>query len=279
MQIPAFTIPSRPEEEAIFRMPTVDDAMAWAGASLDAEEANTTRYLREMLEDPNSHDPQTWTAQDRRTALWWIFTNSRLDPTITVQYECAHCGDTHFYDCDMSQLIEDLMVLTVEPFIAVDIPVNGITHEWIIKPLDGRAMEHLERARAALPPVDDPSYSREVLNLEMLEIAHQAHLVEQPADYMEAAEYRYSLIGKMALDTEFTVLAANVEIANRQLRHGLEIRIDKGEATVQLPQHPCPTIAKEKGEAEAPLTRLFTPFRARNFLPSIRPRGMGSAGQ
>lgn len=284
MQIPPFTQPSNPSIEHLFRMPQVKDAMSWSNASPDTEEANVTRYLREMLLPGQSSDPITWTVQDRWTALWWIFINSRLDPTVTAQYECEHCAtpkgekDTHFCDCNMSVLIENVGLLTIEPFIAVEIPVNGQIYQWLIKPLDGRAMEHLEKARLSLPPKDDPTYKEELNSLELLELTHQAHLADQPDDFMQAAEMRFQLIQEMSIDTEFSVLAANVELARRSLAHGLPMRILNGEVTIQLPDHPCPTIAKDKGEAFAPKTRLFTPFRPRDFFPVIRSRRMDDFG-
>ncbi|AWF23763.1 hypothetical protein CSC22_5362 (plasmid) [Escherichia coli] len=33
-----------------------------------------------MLAEAAKHDPLKWTAQDRITALWWIFTGSRETP-------------------------------------------------------------------------------------------------------------------------------------------------------------------------------------------------------
>jgi hypothetical protein len=42
----------------------------------------------------------------------------------------------------MSVLIDNVGLLTIEPFIAVEIPVNGQIYQWLIRPLDGRAMEH-----------------------------------------------------------------------------------------------------------------------------------------
>lgn len=285
MQIPLFTQPSDPAKEHLFKMPQVKDAMSWANASPDTEEANLTRYLREMLVPGQATDPQLWTVQDRWTALWWIFINSRLDPTVTSQYECEHCAspegvkDSHFCDCNMSVLIDTVGLLTVEPFTAVEIPVNEQIYQWLIKPLDGRAMEHLEKARLSLPPKDDPTYIDELNSVELLELTHQAHLADQPDDFMEAAEMRFQLIQEMAVDTEFSVLAANVELARRTLAHGLAMRIQNGEVTIMLPDHSCPTIAKEKGEAFAPKTRLFTPFRPRDFFPVIRPRRVDDVGQ
>lgn len=279
MQIPVFSLPSNPDKEALFRMPTVKDAMSWAGASPETEEANISRYLSEMLEDPTSHDVRAWTGQDRWTALWWIFINSRLDPTITVQYQCEHCKESHFYDCDLSRLIDTVAMLTVEPFIPVEIPVDGQMYQWLIRPLNGYELEHIERVRLALPPKDDPTYQDELVALDVLEYTHQAHLVDQPEEWMKAAEMRHELISKMALDTEFSVLVANVELAKRKLSHGLEMRISGGDTTLLLPDHPCPTIAQAKGEAAAPMTRLFTPFRPRNFFPVIRSGGMDNARQ
>ncbi|MEB2478203.1 hypothetical protein QMM96_22495 [Citrobacter freundii] len=278
MQIPAFDLPSNPEKQAFFRMPTVKDAMTWANASPETEEANISRYLSEILADPTSHDVRSWTGQDRWTALWWIFINSRLNPTITVQYPCEHCKETHFYDCNMERLMDMVGMLTVEPFIAVEIPVNGIAYQWQIKPLNGYELEHIERARLSLPGEDDPNYKTELLALEILEYTHQAHLADEPDDFMKAAEFRHELISTMALDTEFSVLMANVELAKRTLAHGLEMRTVNGETSLLLPDHACPTISKDKGEAAAPMTRLFTPFRSGNFLPVIRPGRLGNNG-
>lgn len=277
MHIPAFDLPSNPDKQALFRMPTVKDGMAWANASPETEEANVSRYLSEMLIDPTSHDVRAWTGQDRWTALWWIFINSRLDPIVTVQYDCEHCKESHFYDCDLSQLIETVGLLTVEPFIPVEIPVNGEVRQWIIRPLNGYELEHIERVRLALPDKNDPAYDQQKLELDVLEYTHSAHLADEPDDWIKAAEYRHDLINSMALDTEFSVLVANVELARKSLAHGLEMRISGGDTTLMLPDHPCPTYVKEKGEAGAPITRLFTPFRPGHFLPAIRFGGVGHA--
>jgi hypothetical protein len=297
MQIPIFALPSRPDSTVIFRMPKVRDAKSWANASPELEEANITRYLGEMLESPTTENPLLWTAQDRWTALWWIFVNSRLEPIVTVAYpcdhcktepcqkcveagkgdECEHCKDTHYYDCDMGVLIESVGMLTVEPFLAIDVPVEGEMMQWLIKPLDGRAAEHLERVRLSLPDEDHPDYKEALVELDLLEIAHQAHLIDQPDDFMQAVEHRYNLIQEMDIDTEFSVLVANVEIARRSLAHGLEMRMERGETTILLPDHHCPTIKKKKGEALAPTTRLYTPFRPRDFLPIIKSRRVGNA--
>ena len=74
----------------------------------EEQEQQTTAYLKALLAEPAKHDPLTWTAQDRITALWWIFTGSRETPVETFTYTCKHCGKEHYYDCDMNALAEDI---------------------------------------------------------------------------------------------------------------------------------------------------------------------------
>lgn len=271
MQIPYYPLPSNPEVEIHFRMPTVADAMSYSGASLDQEEALTTRYLNEM-QTGEIKDAALWTAQDRRTAMWWIFCHSRIDKVLSVSYVCAHCGNEHYYDMDMSSLEMTAGLLTVEPFIPVTVPVNGKPYDWILKPLDGRAMEHLEAARCCLPLQDDPLYKEEIINLRLMELAHQAHLKDQPSDFIEAAQVRYELIKQMTTDTEFSPLVAQIEMMNRTLAHGLALKIEKGKVNLLLPPHPCPESGKEGSEVH--ITNLYFPFRNRDFLPDFRPQWM-----
>ncbi|WP_145957501.1 hypothetical protein [Xenorhabdus hominickii] len=248
-------------------MPTVSEAMAYSGADPEQEEALTTRYLNEIQYKENQHDAALWTAQDRRTALWWIFCNSRIDTTLTVSYECAHCKKEHYYDYDARALDITAGVLTIEPVETVAIPVSGQSHDWVLKPLDGRAMEHLETARNSLPAPTEPAYNDELINLRIMELTHQAHLNAQPADFMAAAQSRYELIKRMALDTEFSPLVASIELMNRRLAHGLAMKIEKGTAHLLLPKHRCPDSGKE---GAAKYTQLYTPFRNHHFFPDFR---------
>lgn len=273
MQIPYYPLPSNPENEIKFGMPTVADAMSYSGASLDQEEAITTRYLNEMQSGDDKSDACLWTAQDRRTALWWIFCHSRLDTVLTVSYQCSFCGEEHYFDVDMRTLEMTAGLLTVEPFIPVSIPVNGQPYEWVLKPLDGRAMEHLEAARSCLPEASDPSFKEESINLRLMELAHQAHLKEQPLEFLEAAQLRYELIKQMTAETEFSPLVAQIELMNRTLAHGLEMKIEKGQANLLLPPHPCPKSAG-KEDSDIKVTNLYFPFRNIDFLPDFRSQWM-----
>ncbi|EPK7688522.1 hypothetical protein K7Y63_004134 [Serratia marcescens] len=264
MYIPIFYQPSNPKNEIQFRAPAVNDALAFCGTSPDQEEQATTRYLN-SVQLGVMQDSAKWTAQDRRTALWWIHTHSQPNGAEqTVSYQCSHCGELHHYDFDLCGLAEDLELLTVPPHIEINIPVKGIPYQWHLKPIDGLGMEHLEMMYSNLPAEDAPNYATELANLRLVEITLQAHLAEQPGDFQEAAEMRYELIRSMETYSEFVPLVANVKKMQETLRHGLPITIRKGTAQLYIKPHNCPTLAKE---GQAISTRLFFQFRCVDYLP------------
>ncbi|BEA75299.1 hypothetical protein VEE01_44600 (plasmid) [Escherichia coli] len=144
MLLPLFPLPSRPTELIQFRQPNIADAMRFNSITPEEQEQQTTAYLKALLAEPAKHDPLTWTAQDRITALWWIFTGSRETPVETFTYTCKHCGKEHYYDCDMNALAEDIQVLEVElkwstktghrvrVFSSIDFPIRlVVTHHYI----------------------------------------------------------------------------------------------------------------------------------------------------
>ncbi|EBF7254897.1 morphogenetic protein, partial [Salmonella enterica] len=92
MLLPLFPLPSRPTELIQFRQPNIADAMRFNSITPEEQEQQTTAYLKALLAEPAKYDPLTWTAQDRITALWWIFTGSRETPVETFTYTCKHCG-------------------------------------------------------------------------------------------------------------------------------------------------------------------------------------------
>lgn len=274
MQIPLFPLPSNITTEINFVMPSVQMAMDYCSADATQEEALTTRYLNELQRPGDAfRDSALWTAQDRRTALWWVFTNSRIDTMLTCSYMCPHCGDIHFVDTDMRELADGLEVLSEGATSEYegsrkDEPVTlTITH------LDGRAMVHLESLRAQLPPEDSDEFRAEWINLRMIEIAHQLRFPDEPEDFLAAAEYRYNALREMDLEMEFQPLVASVQLFNRRNAHGLDIAINKGVTVLNLPDHPCPKSGKE---GAAPLfTPLHLPFRNSQFLPNFRSEWLG----
>jgi hypothetical protein len=264
MFIPTLYQPSNPKNEIQFRAPAVNDALEFCGTAPEQEEQATTRYLNTM-QIGDVQDSARWTAQDRRTALWWIHTHSQPNGAEqTVSYQCGHCGELHHYDFDLCDLAEDLELLTIPPYVEVTIPVKGVPHQWHLKPIDGLGMEHLEMMYSNLPAPGAPNYETELANLRLVEITLQAHLAEQPQEFQEAAEMRYELIRSMEVNSEFVPLAAGVRKMQETLRHGLPITIHKGKAQLYIKPHNCPTLAKE---GQAISTRLFFQFRGVDYLP------------
>jgi hypothetical protein len=234
------------------------------------EEQQTTAYLRALLVYPDKHDVCKWTAQDRRTALWWIYTGSHDSPYETFTYNCKNCGKDHFYDCDMNELAGYIQVLDVPPYIDdVEINVEGVPHQWRIIPLDGWAMEMLELRRSALPPEDSPDYADELIDLRLWEFVYQCELYHDVSGTREEqADRRFDIIKSMAIDTEFMVLASQIRLAQQTLDHGLPCHIDKGEALLHLPPHTCPND-ENKEPTDGFTTRLWVRFRPVYFIPQV----------
>lgn len=270
MLLPEFPLPSCPSEVVQFRQPNIADAMRFNKISPSEEEQQTTAYLRALLVYPDKHDVCRWTAQDRRTALWWIYTGSHDSPYETFTYNCKNCGKDHFYDCDMNELAGYIQVLDVPPYIDdVEINAEGVPHQWRIIPLDGWAMEMLELRRSALPPEDSPEYADELIDLRLWEFVYQCELYHDVSGTREEqADRRFDIIKSMAIDTEFMVLASRIRLAQQILDHGLPCHIDKGEALLHLPPHTCPND-ENKEPTDGFTTRLWVRFRPVYFIPQV----------
>ena len=274
MQIPLFPLPSNMSKEVKFNTPSVETAMAYCNCDAKHEERLTTRYLNELQpQGPLWSDSATWSAQDRRTALWWIFTNSRIDTMLTSSYTCQHCGDMHFVDVDMRELDLTGVNLIDEAGEEFECTVAGEATLFKIVHLNGAAMMQLEDCRNALPPEDAPNFREEWINLRLLELAHQFRLSDEDPDAMKATERRFNLLQKMELETEFQPLVASIQLFNRRNEHGLAVYINKGVTALILPPHRC----KNAKEGEEALTPLHMPFRLSNFLPAFRSEWLGFA--
>ncbi|WP_147200786.1 morphogenetic protein [Pantoea sp. CCBC3-3-1] len=274
MLIPFFPLPSRPETTVQFNAPSVDMAMYFCKSQESTEERDTTEYLNMLQVKESFSDARDWTANDRRTALWWVFINSRADSVIDFSYTCQHCGEEHWINQDMHELVGDLEVLAGAADMTIEATVQGKVNTWLLKPLDGHAMERLERMRQLLPSTSrKQEYLTALTELRLWEFVYQAHLFyDLEPDYDKSAQYRYELIKQMDVGTEFAHLAASVRMMQQNLRHGLNVILDKGESCLLLPPHECPSEAL-KEPAERPTTRLLVPFRNSQFLPDI---GTGS---
>lgn len=265
MNIPKFPLPSKPEIEIQFHAPTVKDALKYSELNPAEDEATTTEYLNSM-QSGEICNSDTWTVQDRRTALWWIFINSRPDPVMTYTYECRKCGEVHHADIDLGDLAETTELLTVPPYIKTDVPVNGEPKTWRLTPLTGKGAELLERMKASLPDKDSPQYPAQIARMRIAELALCTSLDDDPEDFTEAANRRFDIIESMALETEFTPLVARIQLMQRDLRHGLRMTIEQGSCRLLLPPQKC----KNNKEGADTTTVLHVPFHNREFIASIR---------
>ncbi|HEY3591751.1 MAG TPA: morphogenetic protein [Buttiauxella sp.] len=269
MFVPDFFLPSNPAKKIVFSTPTVKTGIKYCEINPDFEERTTTQYLNELQSGPTISDSAEWTAQDRRTALWWIFIGSRSVTTTTFSYQCQHCSNEHYFDMDFIDLDATNRVLSREPFIDFELKTCGEMMKWRVVPLNGHAMERLEAMRANLPGKDDPLYSEYVAELRLWELVYQTRLFyDLDTDFDAAAERRFKQIQGMDMDQEFLALAARVVQAQDVLRHGLNMKIDKGQALLYTPFHNCPELmAKESKVAQ---TQLLIGFRNKFFIENVR---------
>ena len=271
MLLPEFFLPSRPSVGITFRQPNIRDAMRFNKIPEQEEERQTTAYLNSLQEPAGQSDARRWTAQDRRTALWWIYTGSHDTPVETFTYKCRNCNEDHYHDCDMNDLAGEINVLEREPVIE-DVTINAEDkpHQWRLMPLDGWAMEMLEMRRCSLPDEADPSYADALIDLRLWEFVYQCELyydVEGSRD--EQADRRFDIVSSMAIDTEFMVLASKVRMMQEELEHGLPCNIDKGVTLLHLPPHFCTAPLKDKEATVGYSTRLWVPFRSVYFIPQM----------
>ena len=132
-----------------FRAPTVADYRQSVGLSEHLEEMVTTQYLNslqipEKYKSKEISDSATWTAEDRRTALFWIYINTHTDTMIPQKYPCPHCKEEHYREFDLLELGE-YMIQPERPMIE-RIDIEGL-RAGFISPLRGYAMEQIEQAR------------------------------------------------------------------------------------------------------------------------------------
>ncbi|MDJ0023663.1 MAG: hypothetical protein E7G42_01335 [Serratia marcescens] len=270
MNIPPLPLASRPGTEIQFRQPVMKDALKYSTPDEISDERRVTEYLNHLQEGPLS-DSRDWTAQERRTALWWIMINSRADNLEAFHYTCEHCREVHTYDFDLSDLAETVELLTIEPYERVSVPVNGVATNWTLKPLTGRGQEMLERLRVSLPDADAPEYEAALVRMRIAEFALCTALDDDPEDFEAAANRRFDIMENMVPDLEFAPLVAHIQLMQRNLRHGLRMQITQGQVRLLLPPTPC-----EKEGMQMNTTQLFIPFRSGLFIPKFSTQWMAN---
>lgn len=266
--IPAFSRPSEPAKIIQFRAPTVGDSLDFCGLRPELEEKATTAYLRQLQVGEVS-DPELWTAQDRRTALWWIFMAITDDTTLSYSYPCAHCGETHHVDVDLVELDDQLTALDVPPYITGEILVGGEALAARFHPLDGRAVTHLEELRMSLAGADEAQTARIRAELKVMETVHAFTLdSHQDMTWQDALAAKTALVMAMERDREYAPLVAQCILAAQELHHGLNTEIHDGEVFVLSPPQPCESAQYQEGDVR-PATVLEMRFRGDYFIPAV----------
>ncbi|WCH25169.1 hypothetical protein [Aeromonas salmonicida] len=274
ISIQPFPRPSNPAKKVHFRAPTVADCLDFCDLRPELEEQSTTDYLNQLQEGPKD-DAALWTAQDRRTALWWIFVSSSADTTLAYSYECQHCGETHHVDIDLVDLDDAVVMLDGPAFIEGEVRVNGEFKLAHFHPMDGRAMVHLESLRMARENSEPAKQKRLSAELKVAEVLHSFTLLEwADLPWEEALEKKRELVTCMDRESEFQPLAAQCLLAAAELRHGLAVEIRDGRVDLVSPALPCENYTAPEGDKEAagepvPATVLLLRFRPVQFIPAF----------
>lgn len=270
LSIPPFPLPSQPKVKIPFRVPTVADTIDFCAIRTDLEESATTDYLRQLMA-AGSPDPALWTAQDRRTALWWIFINIHDDTRLSYSYECSHCGETHHIDIDLFDLDDGIITLSGDAYIEDVVFYQDEELPARFHPLDGRAVMHLEEKRLELADASEEQEKRLKAEIKVLEIVHSFSLQKHEAlSWDDALAAKLDMVRSMDRIGEFQPLAARCLVAAEELKHGLPVESRDGVVDLISPPLYCETKTKEAVEGEpVPATVLLLRFRAFDYIPAL----------
>jgi len=74
-------LPSNPDQIISLRESTVKDVIDFSDFTADHEEEATSMFLNRMQPKETRLDAKLWTAEDRRTLLFWYWIHSTADPS------------------------------------------------------------------------------------------------------------------------------------------------------------------------------------------------------
>lgn len=278
--IPTIKLPSN-GRAVRFREATISDCLKYCDLNEAFDESLATEYLNSIQEGEVS-DSALWTAQDRRTALWWVFICTSKETSIGYEYQCQHCGEMHLQLVDLIDLDDEATSLNIDPFFDEKMMFNGVERDIRLHPYDGRAMVHMEALRLELSGYRQGSadYIKTEARLKIYEVAHSFDFLpakkgffelkpkqEQEKTFEEALSEKFDAITSMSRVNEFPALVASVKAAHEKLQHGLNMTVIDGTAHIISPPMPCEIKTDDKGEAM--VTRLLIPFRCSVFVPTV----------
>lgn len=287
--VPQYVLCADGKTKIDLRAPNVADYRAFCGMAPELEEYAATQWLNRLLLT-EGQDSADWTAQDRRTALYWLFIYTRDNTVMTQEYHCEHCDQLHTRQIDLLDLSPS--IASANRALKEPLPVD-LVGEGFVVPLNGHAMMWLEAARNSRDEQEPGSQEYEIAHadLRIKELAAALRLNEQPEgiDAADAFEWNYERLLSIDLN-RFARLAAFIQLTLQDMDHGLESVYVEGEIALVTPAHQCPVkkdektalikqlrddqvpesewpaVAKEGNTAE---TRLLLGFHCYNFFPSL----------
>lgn len=269
IEIPPFVLPSNPSVEIKFTSPEVAHCMKLSDLDADRDEAATTLFLN-MLQGNNDSatyvNSQEWTGQDRRTALWWIYIATHEEKKLPYEFDIE--GESIIHDIDLLELGEHTSVLSINPNIPILFNSNGTEYSGTVSSLNGHHLEQIELLRISRQQYKPgtASYNRISSQIAIREIVYAVCIEGEPENRDEAHKYRFEIISKMDIETEFKPLIIRIDDAKRQLIHGLPTVYEDGRYYLVA------NIELKEGEGVKP--SLF-PFIYSSFFPTFRIVRMG----
>jgi hypothetical protein len=252
--IPVYVLCEDGKTKVPFRAPTVADYRAFCGLSMKMEEAVTTDWLDRLLID-KEQSSANWTAQDRRTALWWIYIHTRQNTVITQSYKCSHCDQTHGRQFDIVELGAGLSSAGRSMMEPIDMP--GVKSGAIV-PLRGYAMQAIEMARNERDELDPDSAEYEQAHADMRIKEAAASLVfdDEPKglEFDDLLSQRLEYLMTLDLERQFKPLLAKIALVLRDMHHGLATTYHEGDVSIITPDHTCPV---KQSEAKSAVEKLM----------------------
>mgnify|MGYP005991548919 CR=1 FL=1 len=277
-KLPPFTLPSCAKKQYVFKEPTVADCVEFSGLQEIREEALTSVYLSHLLEGDG--DPRDWTAEDRRTALWWIWvhinTESEDATKLKFDYHCPHCEKEHATKVDLVELDEGLVMLDKLPEKTGCVPYEGKELEFKIKPLTGHDLEAIEELRVERSYLDNEvsEFAQLSAKIRTMELAGCIEFLDednQDKPVSERIEARLNRIMSFPKERVFRPIAQQVMLHLASAHHGLDCIYEEGSVKLISPPNRCLNYEAPEGakEGAVPSTVLHLDFRPNNFIPAV----------
>jgi hypothetical protein len=257
--ISPFNLPSDPKKEIRLREATAGDALDFSDIDAGHEEAATSLFLNTVQDKSTFYDAKEWTGEDRRFALVWYFLHTEQDTSMTVTYDCDHCGEEHTFTFDLKELSDGYADISGKPEREFEFDEQRV----IVRPLTGTQLETLEMERLALVDaearkgVSSGEYRKQKIRIKLRSLAFRC---EFPGIDNEEKETKI-------LSFEIKKIERFLEEVGSRLadmQHGLPSEYKDGKIFLVSPPHSCP----QKKEMDA-TTRIRVPFRTGDFIPEL----------